>query len=144
MLFLPLALLACATPLLLGSAAPEAAWVARDGELDDSMQEMQAGIKGLERALGAKDAAKALSAAYDMQKAVQAAKLQKPAKVDEIADPKDKEKFLRGFRLKLIDLQRALLDVEANLVEGKIDEAKKLADTRLKALKKEGHDTYKD
>lgn len=108
------------------------------------MQSLQAGVKGLEKALEKKEVEKALGLVADMQKAAQEAKLGTPAKAAEVTDAKDKAKFLTGYRLKLIELQRGLLDVEAALVEGKADEAKKALEAKVKPVKKVGHDTYKD
>lgn len=112
--------------------------------MDDSMQSLQAGFKGLEKALGKGEVEKALRLVVDMQNAAQEAKTGLPEKSAEIADGAERTKFLNAYRLKIVDLQRALLDVEVALVEGKLEDAKKLLDTKLKPLKKEGHDTFKD
>ncbi len=102
------------------------------------MQSLQAGVKGLEKALEKKEVEKALGLVADMQKAAQEAKLGTPSKAAEVTDAKDKAKFMTGYRLKLIELQRGLLDVEAALVEGKADEAKKALEAKVKPVKKVG------
>jgi hypothetical protein len=79
-----------------------------------------------------------------MQKAAHEAKQGTPAKAAEMSDAKDKAKFLSGYRLKLIELEHGLLDVEAALVEGKPEDAKKALEAKVKPTKKAGHDTYKD
>ncbi len=112
--------------------------------LDDSMQALQAGFKGLDRALGKGEVEKALVLVVDMQNAAQEAKVALPEKSAEIADGAERTKFLNGYRLKIVDLQRALLDVEVALVEGKPEDAKKVLETKVKPLKKEGHDAFKD
>lgn len=134
----PLALLALAVPAFLSPPA-----VGPEGALDDSMQTLQAGVKGLDKALEKKDVAKALELVADMQKAAHEAKLGTPPKSAEVAEA-EKAKFLAGYRLKFIELERGLLDVEAALVEGKTDDAKKALDAKVKPVKKTGHDAYKD
>jgi soluble cytochrome b562 len=108
------------------------------------MQTLQAGMKSLEKSLEKKESEKALTSLRDMQKAAHEAKLIEPPKAGELADAKEKAEFLKGFRLQIIELERALLDVDAALVQGKPEDAKKALDARVKALKKEGHDRYKD
>lgn len=112
--------------------------------LDDSMQTLQAGFKALDRALGKGEVEKALGIVVDMQNAAQEAKTGSPEKATEIAEGAERTKFLAGYRLKIVELQRALLDVEVALVEGKPEDAKKVLDAKVKPLKKEGHDSFKD
>jgi len=133
---------AASVPLLSASAAVQAP--APAVELEEHMQTLQAGSKGLEKALEKKELEKALGLVIEMQKAAHEAKLGTPVKAGEVTDAKDKAKFMTGYRLKLIELERGLLDVEAALVEGKADEAKKAYDAKVKPVKKAGHDTYKD
>ncbi len=140
---LPLALAALAVPAFLAASAAPTARV-DGGPLDESMQTLQAGVKGLDKALEKAEIEKALGLVADMQKAAHEAKLSTPEKASEITDAKDKAKFLTGYRLKLIELERGLLDVEAALLEGKPADAKKALDARVKPIKKEGHDKYKD
>lgn len=136
----PLALLALAVPAFLATP-PQAA---EGGALDDSMQTLQAGVKGLDKALEKKDVPKALELIAEMQKAAHEAKLGTPPKAAEVADAAEKGKFLTGYRLKFIELERGLLDVESALVEGKPEDAKKALDAKVKPVKKAGHDGYKD
>jgi soluble cytochrome b562 len=133
---------AASAPLLLTSAAVQSADPA--AELDEHMQTLQAGVKGLDKALEKKELDKALGLMVDMQKAAHQAKLGTPAKAGEVTDAKDKAKFMSGYRLKLIELEHGLLDVEAALVEGKPEDAKKALEAKVKPIKKVGHDTYKD
>ncbi len=117
---------------------------AAEGPLDESMQTLQAGVKGLDKALEKREVEKALELVTGMQKAAHEAKLGTPPKAAEVTDAAEKAKFLSGYRLKLIELEHGLLDVEAALVEGKIDDAKKALDAKVKPVKKAGHDAYKD
>jgi hypothetical protein len=139
----PFAIVSLAVPAFLAPSA-SVSRAGGDPSIEDSMQSLQAGFKGLDRAIGKGEVDKALEIVVDMQKAAQEAKLGTPGKAAEVSDAAEKAKFLSGFRLKVIDLQRALLDVEAALVQGKPEDAKKVLDTQIKALKKEGHDAFKD
>lgn len=146
LLVAPLALATLAVPAFLSpSSASAAATPARTGEspLEEHMQALQAAAKGLDKALEKGEVEKALGLVVDMQKAAQEAKSGTPEKAAEIADAKEKAAFLSGYRLKLIELQHGLLDVEAALVAGKVDEAKKALDAKVKPTKKAGHDAYK-
>lgn len=147
LLVAPLALAALAVPAFLSSptsAAPSASARVDGGPLEESMQALQAGVKGLEKALEKGEVEKALGLVTDMQKAAHEAKLGTPEKAAEVTDAKEKAKFMTGYRLKLIELERGLLDLESALVEGKADEAKKVLDSKLKPIKKAGHDAYKE
>jgi soluble cytochrome b562 len=139
----PLALAALAVPAFLAASSVPPSRI-DGGALDDSMQILQAGVKGLEKALEKAEIEKALGLVVDMQKAAHEAKLGTPEKAATITEEKDKQKFLTGYRLKLIELERGLLDVEAALVEGKPADAKKALDAKVKPVKKAGHDAYKD
>lgn len=142
----PIALVALAVPAFLEPSGTAAASTpARAGEtpLEEHMQALQAAAKGLDKALEKGEVEKALGLVTDMQKAAQEAKSGTPEKAAEITDAKEKAAFLTGYRLKLIELQHGLLEVEAALVAGKVDEAKKALDTKVKPTKKAGHDAYK-
>lgn len=141
-LLAPLAIAALAVPAFLNPPASAAVRVG-EGPLEESMQALQAGAKGLEKALEKKEIEKALGLVTDMQKAAHEAKLGTPEKAAEITDAAEKAKFMTGYRLKLIELEHGLLDVESALVEGKVDDAKKALDTKVKPTKKAGHDAYK-
>jgi hypothetical protein len=143
LLFLaPIALVGPAVPALLEPSRPATA--VDGGALDDSMQTLQAGVKGLDKALDKGEVEKALGLVADMQKAAHEAKHGVPEKGAALADAAEKAKFLAGYRLKLIELERGLLDVEAALLEGKPADAKTALDTMFKPFKKRGHDAYTD
>lgn len=117
-----------------GGAAP--------GDLEGSMQMMQGAMKKLDKAMSdKKDAATLLPLIADMEAAAQNAKSGTPEKVGEVEKDK-KDEFMKGFRHQMIELQRALLDTEAAVIDGKMDDAAKAWD-RVKAAKKDGHDKYK-
>jgi len=143
-LLAPVALAALAVPAFLAPSFASAPVRVEGGPLEESMQALQAGVKGLDKALEKKEVEKALGLVADMQKAAHEAKVGVPEKAAALTDAAEKAKFLSGYRLKLIELERGLLDVEAALVEGKVDDAKKALDTKVKPVKKAGHDAYKD
>lgn len=141
----PLVLAAVSVPAFLSPAANAGSNASvREGALDDSMQTLQAGVKGLDKAIEKKEGDKALGLVADMQKAAHEAKALAPAKAAEVSDAAEKTKFMNGYKLKLIELEHGLLDVEAALIEGKWDDAKKALDAKVKPTKKAGHDAYKD
>lgn len=113
------------------------------GKLDESMQTLQGNMKRAERAFEAKDTAKLLPAILEMQKAAYEAKTEAIPKMADEKDAKAKEELGQGFRLQMIELEKNLLDVEAALVQGKLDDAAKAFD-KVKGSKKAGHDKYKD
>lgn len=140
---LPLALAALAVPVFLAASTAPTPRI-EGGALDDAMQTLQAGVKGLDKALEKAEVEKALGLVADMQKAAHEAKVGTPEKAGEVTDAKEKAKYMSGYRLKFIELERGLLDVEAALLEGKPADAKKALDAKVKPIKKEGHDKYKD
>jgi len=142
-LLAPLALAALSLPTFLGPPASAATQIV-EGGLDESMQTLQAGVKGLDKALGKSEIGKALELVSGMQKAAHEAKHGIPEKAATVTDAAEKAKFMSGYRLKLIELERGLLDVEAALIEGKVEDAQKALDTKVKPVKKSGHDAYKD
>lgn len=113
------------------------------GSLEESMQMIQGATKRIDKAFGKKDVPAILTSLIDMQKAVQEAKTKSPPKAEDIKDAKEKEAFVNGFRRQLVEMQRALCDVEIGLIDNKLDDAKKVFDTTVKPMKKAGHDKYK-
>lgn len=114
-----------------------------DTPLEKAMQSMQSAQKRLEKALDKKDLAAALPLVVDMERAAMAAKTETPPKSEELADAKKKAEFVAAFRKQLIGLQKALCDVEAAMVDGKIDDAARLYESGVKPLKKDGHAKFK-
>lgn len=113
------------------------------GSLEDVMQTLQAGQQRLGKTVDKKDAPAALDALAEMQAAVHSATLGTPPKAAELSDAAAKSAFVLGYRKQMIDLERVLLDIEVALLDGKLDEAKKLIDEKVKPAKKAGHDKYK-
>lgn len=151
-LFVGLALAALVTtPLALaaaqGPSKPESRQEGKphheDGGLEGAMQALNGGMKRLGKALDKPDLDAVAKTAVEMQKAALAAKVETPHTAGEISDAKEKAAFVVGFRKQIIALERALLDLEMAALDGKGDDAKKIYNDTLGALKKAGHDKYK-
>jgi hypothetical protein len=123
-------------------AAPAAESQA-EGKLEEVMQGLQAGHQRLGKALDKKDVPAALGLVAEMQTSAHAAKHEVPGRAAEIKDEPAKAAFLLGYKKQIIELERVLLDIENALLDNKPEDAKKLSDEKLKALKKTGHDKYK-
>ncbi|MBI5362939.1 MAG: hypothetical protein HZA53_07145 [Planctomycetes bacterium] len=124
------------------ATANDPTW-AGGGKLGTAMQTLQAGQQKIGKALDKKDFATVLAQTLEMEKAVQEAKLDTPPTAGAVKEPDKKKEFVAGFRKQMIELQKALLDLEAAAVGENVDEAKKVFDERLKSIKKDGHGKYK-
>jgi soluble cytochrome b562 len=112
--------------------------------LEGAMQALNGAMKRMGKAIEKPDLEAVAKTAVEMQKAVLAAKVEKPEKTAEQADDKAKAAFVLGFRKQMITLERALLDLETAALDGKADEAKKIFAETVAPMKKEGHGKYKD
>jgi hypothetical protein len=115
----------------------------QETKLEQAMDAMQAALKQVDKALGKKDAAAALPFVVEMQRAALAARVETPPLANDISDAKKKVEFVAGFRKQLIALHKALCDLEISLIDGKTDDAARIVDSTIKALKKEGHAKFK-
>ncbi len=113
------------------------------GKLGQQMEALQSNAQRFAKALDKKDDAAALTALMEMQTAAHIAKLETPPKAKELKEEAKQKEFIQGFRNQMIGLERALLDVEAALVSGKPDDAKKAFEEKVKPAKKDGHSKYK-
>jgi hypothetical protein len=140
--------LAPISALMLSASDPQPAPVApaavADGRLDPLMQTLQSSQQKLGRALDKQDVEVALAQTIEMQKAAQEAKLLAPPKASEISDAAKKTEFLTAYRAQMIELQRALLDLEVAVLGGKLEDGKKIFEERIKAAKKDAHAKFKD
>jgi len=130
-------------PLMLSAMQHEPKPSAEGGGLEDSMQILQSDTKKLDKALDKGELETVVKLAVEMEKAVWDAKTKTPEKADAITDAKEKAAFVLGFRKQLIQLEKALLDMEAAALDGKADDAKKLYNETIKPMKKDGHARYK-
>ncbi len=130
-------------PFALSAMRTDSPPVAEGGALEDSMQILQGDTKKLDKALEKGDMETVVKLALEMQKAVWEGKVKVPEKAEAITDAKEKAAFVLGFRKQLIQLEKALLDLEVAGLDGKADEAKKIYNETIKPMKKEGHARYK-
>jgi soluble cytochrome b562 len=130
-------------PFALSAARHDSPPAAEGGSLDDSMQTLQGDTKKLDKAIEKGDMETVVKLAVEMQKAVWDAKVQVPERAGTITDAKEKAAFVLGFRKQLIQLEKALLDLETAALDGKTDDAKKILNDTIKPMKKEGHSRYK-
>jgi soluble cytochrome b562 len=129
-------------PLML-SAMQHEPKSAEGGGLEDSMQILQGDTKKLDKAFDKGDMETVAKLAVEMEKAVLDAKTKTPEKAEAITDAKEKATFVLGFRKQLIQLEKALLDMETAALDGKADDAKKIYNETIKPMKKDGHARYK-
>lgn len=138
LVLLPLAAFALAPR----ATANDPAW-AGGGKLGNTMETLQSSQQKLGKALDKKDFATVLAQTLEMEKAVQEAKLETPPTAGAVKEPDKKKAFVAGFRKQMIELQKALLDLEAAAVDENAEEAKKVFEERIKQVKKDGHAKYK-
>jgi hypothetical protein len=149
-----LALLACAA---LGLAAPwsaRAAGLAQDrgGEhveeqeetpLGQAMERMKGAARRLERVLQGDDAATALALVADFQAGVVAAKREVPHRAGTLAGA-EQEAFVTDYRATMVKLLRITCDLEQALLEARLDDARRIFESELKALQKPSHERFQD
>lgn len=138
-----LALITLASAPLMLSAMQHEPKPGESAGLGDAMQVLQSDTKKLDKAFDKGDLEAVARLAVEMEKAVWDAKTQTPEKADSISDAKEKAAFVVGFRKQLIQLEKALLDMETAALDGKAEDAKKLYNETIKPMKKEGHARYK-
>jgi hypothetical protein len=145
--------------LLVGAAALAAvAWrplpsaplasVASQGDetspLGEQMETMNAALRFfLKTGASAENRAAALDWVSKLQTSIVVSKGLAPAaaaKVDEAA----RAEFVTGFRMLLVEVLATTCKLETALLEGKYDEANRVAREELTKLKKSGHDKYEE
>ena len=109
--------------------------------LQESMAKLNSNLRQIKKQL----ADKALTPAsadllVEMQQATIVARQQEPPAVKDVPAAQ-REAFVRGYRLKMVELHRVLLEMEAAALGGKSD-AVAAGVRQLDALTKEGHKTY--
>lgn len=116
---------------------------AQGGKLNSSMEELGAAVKSLqEKVKSAEDLETALPDVWKAERAVIDARGELPKQVAEMTDEKARKKAELAYRNQMIELARALLDVEAALAAGdakKADKALRQADN----LKSAGHSQFR-
>lgn len=108
---------------------------AADDVLEDSMESMNGALKTLLKGgITAETKDKSLEAVVRMQTAIVAAKSGKPHDLN--------AEELVGYRKMMADLLATTCKLEVAILDGKFEDATKLAKDELTRFKKEGHDKY--
>jgi soluble cytochrome b562 len=108
---------------------------AADDVLEDSMESMNGALKTLLKGgITAETKDKSLEAVVRMQTAIVAAKSGKPHDLN--------AEELVGYRKMMADLLATTCKLEVAILDGKFEDANKLAKDELTRFKKEGHDKY--
>jgi soluble cytochrome b562 len=116
-----------------------------ENALYDNMMAMQEAYRalglGLRRA-GAEDIPELWAACQRMQELTLEAKAMVPVKIREIAEA-EREAFVTAYRLKQVEVIRTLLEIEAALLVGNLEQA---AETfrDLRTHKTEGHEQFQN
>lgn len=118
----------------LPATAPAVPSAVVDGPLEEAMESMNGALKSLLKGVDASTKDKALENVARMQGAIVAAKVEKPKDLS--------AEELVGYRKLLVELLGATCKLEVALLDGKFDEANKIAKDELTRFKKEGHDKY--
>lgn len=124
--------LAAALPAPADIPAPRPA---ADDVLEESMESMNGALKSLLKGgISAETKDKSLEAVVRMQTAIVAAKSAKPHDLN--------AEELLGYRKMMADLLATTAKLEVAILDGKFEDANKLAKDELTRFKKEGHDKY--
>ncbi|MFM7296511.1 MAG: cytochrome b562 [Planctomycetota bacterium] len=124
--------LAAALPAPADIAAPRPA---ADDVLEESMESMNGALKTLLKGgITAETKDKSLEAVVRMQTAIVAAKSGKPHDLN--------AEELVGYRKMMADLLATTAKLEVAILDGKFEDATKIAKDELTRFKKEGHDKY--
>lgn len=109
--------------------------VAADDVLEESMESMNGALKTLLKGgITAETKDKSLEAVVRMQTAIVAAKSGKPHDLN--------AEELVGYRKMMADLLATTAKLEVAILDGKFEDATKIAKDELTRFKKEGHDKY--
>lgn len=137
--------------LIAGAAVGTLAWrpaptvaplVDEESPLHDQMEEMNAAMRFfLKTGASAENRVKALETVAKFQGAIVASKSMTPATAAQVEEAKRAE-FVTGYRKMLVEVLATSCRLEAALLEGKYDDANRIAREDLAALKKSGHDKY--
>lgn len=125
------------------AAAPAAAQLEEEeSPIHEQMEVMNASLRFfLKTGANAENRERALESIAKFQGAIVASKSLTPATAAKVEEAKRAE-FVTGYRKVLVDVLAASCRLEGALLDGKYDEANRIAREELTALKKSGHDKY--
>lgn len=116
--------------------------VMEESPIHEHMEVMNGAMRFfLKTGVTAENRDKALEWAQKFQNAVVAAKGFAPSPVGEL-DAEHKAQFDLGYRKTMVDVLAASCRLELAILDGKYEEATRVAREELGKLKKQGHDTY--
>ena len=140
LVIVPAALLALAAFV---PTAPQGGGKGPPSKLGGVMEDMDATVKSLTKAVAAKASMEAaLPDVAKLQKLVLDAKAEVPESITALTDAKAHKKALLGYKTQMLELERATLDLEAAML---VDDAKK-ADKALREvdkIKSAGHSEFR-
>ena len=126
------------------SLDPAGGGVARadgDSKLDQGMEKLNRGFRGMRRARG--DIQKTLDLIPGMQEGALMSKGEVPHVIEEIKDEKARAEALKRYRIQMIDLMTELLVLEKAALNGEA-ESVTASVQKLGRLQKAGHDEFRE
>ncbi len=110
--------------------------------LAEAMHSMEDALKSLRRSVRKVDAREAsLASVLTCEKAILFCRTQEPAMLASIPEG-ERERFLTDYRLELVRTERALLDLEAALLEGQDVETLRALYKAIKGLEDPAHERF--
>ncbi len=132
------------TLIAIWSLAPAGGEIARadgDSKLDQGMEKLNRGFRGMRRARG--DIQKTLELIPGMQEGALMSKGEMPHVVEDIKDEKERAEALKRYRIQMIDLMTELLVLEKAALNGEA-ESVTASVQKLGRLQKTGHDEFRE
>lgn len=114
-----------------------------DTKLSELMEGIRADLKRLGKEIESKDQDTAWKTVCSLQKQLLDAKQESPAKAASMSES-DRPAFVNEYRVKLVDLLKATCDLEAALLGGKFDEARKVFDEVIWPMQKPAHKKFRN
>lgn len=115
-----------------------------ESPIHDHMEEMNAAMRFfLKTGVSAENRAQGLEWIAKFQAGVVAAKVHEPESAAKVEAAR-KAEFVTGFRKMLVDVLATSCRLETAILDGKYEEANRIAREELTKLKKDGHDKYEE
>lgn len=128
-------------------AAPAVSITDRDAaandQLEQSMRQINSSVKALTRGITADNRDESLAQIVRIEQAVISAKTATPDSASAI-DAAKQPAFFAEFRKSLVEVLKVACDVEIAILDGKYEAATELVRSQFNAMKKRGHEKFKD